>query len=67
MNNLKKKKLLDNFYYFNYNIYKNNNNTDEINSEETKENKPFYTKIYNYIIIKLLNILEFISRINFYN
>ena len=64
----KKKELNEHFYYFNYNIYKNNNSTktDEINnSDETKENKPFYTKIYNYIIIKLFNILEFISRINF--
>ena len=66
-----KKELNEHFYYFNYNIYKNNNNntkTDEIkNSDETKGNNPFYTRIYNYIIIKLFNILEFISRINFYN
>lgn len=65
----KKKEISDNFYYFNYNIYKDNNNsniTEQIKySDETKENKSFYTRMYNYIIIKLFNILEFISRINF--
>lgn len=64
----KKKEQCDNFYYFNYNIYKNNNTDikEQIKEiDETKENKPFYTRIYNYIIIKLFNILEFITRINF--
>ena len=64
----KKKELGDHFYYFNYDIYKNNDThkIDQIkDSDETKENKPFYTRMYNYIIIKLFNILEFISRINF--